>query len=203
MQLPKVYPITDTEISGKTHKEQVMCLIKGGASLIQIREKSASSGRFYAEALEALKIARSNNVKIIINDRCDIAYLIGADGVHLGQDDISPIEARKFLGPNAIIGYSTHNRDQALEALKMPIDYISVGPIFATDTKEAPDPIVGLDGLRAIRKLIRELPIVAIGGINLQNAKSVFNAGADSIAIIGALLSSEDIAQRMEAFNKI
>jgi len=203
MQLPKVYPITDTEISGKTHKEQVMCLIEGGASLIQIRDKSASSGRFYAKALEALKIARSNNVKIIINDRCDIAYLIGADGVHLGQDDISPVEARKFLGPNAIIGYSTHNQYQALEALKMPIDYISVGPIFATNTKEDPDPIVGLDGLRAIRKLIKELPIVAIGGINLQNAKSVFDAGADSIAIISDLLSSEDIAQRMEAFNKI
>lgn len=201
MKIPKVYPITDCQISGKSHAEQVRLLVDGGAKIIQLREKKISSRQFYFDAKRAISIAKKHNVKLIINDRADIAYLIEADGLHLGQQDVAPEYARKLLGDKVIIGYSTHNLEQALEAVKMPVDYISVGPIFQTRTKENPDPIVGLEGLERIRKLVRGIPIVAIGGITLQNAKQVLEAGADSVAVISDILSSENISERMQAFS--
>ncbi len=198
--LPRIYPITDCGLSGKTHTEQVKLLVEGGAKLIQLREKNASSGKFYADALEALMIARDRKVKIIINDRCDIAYLIGADGVHLGQEDLPPEYARRLLGEDIIIGYSTHNPTQALQAVKMPVDYISVGPIFPTQTKSNPDPVVGLEGLREIRHLVGSFPIVAIGGITIQNAEQVLEAGASSVAVISDIVKSENIIEKMKDF---
>ena len=145
-----------------------------------------------------MNVARKLGVKIIINDRVDIALALQADGVHLGQDDLSPREARTLLGESAIIGYSTHSVEQAIEAIKLPIDYIAIGPAFETTTKLDPDAVVGLDGLRRIRNAIGKFPLVAIGGINLANLRSVFDAGADSAAIIGALLSDTDeIGRRM------
>ena len=138
-QLPRVYPITDCRLSGLTHAEQVKKLIAGGAQFIQLREKYASPKDFFAQAKLALEIARKNNVKIIINDRVDIAFALKADGVHLGQDDFPPAEARKILGQNAIIGFSTHNFSQIIEAVKLPIDYAAIGPVFDTKNKEKPD----------------------------------------------------------------
>lgn len=197
-RLPPVYPITDTRLSGLSHAGQVEQLIAGGATLIQLREKHASAREFYRDAEKALEIARARNVKLIINDRVDIAFALGADGVHLGQDDLPPEEARKILGPDAIIGYSTHTLDQALKAALLSIDYIAFGPVYDTTTKENPDKTVGLDGLRWVREAVSGFPLVGIGGINSANLRPVFEAGADSAAIISDLYASPlSIAQKM------
>ena len=143
--LPKIYPITDTRLSNLSHTDQVERLIRGGAKFIQLREKYNSPQHFYKQAESILTIARGNNVKIIINDRVDIALALKADGVHLGQDDLSPEYARKILGEKAIIGFSTHTLKQAVEAVKFPIDYVAIGPVFATKTKENPDKIIGTE----------------------------------------------------------
>jgi thiamine-phosphate pyrophosphorylase len=196
--LPKIYPITDCRLSKLTHAEQVENLIAGGATFIQLREKYAKPNDFYEQAKSALEIARRNNVKIIINDRVDIALALKADGVHLGQDDLPPTKAREILGENAIIGISTHNLAQASEAVDLPIDYIAIGPIFTTKTKENLDDEVGIEGLNQIRKAIGKVPIVAIGGINSANFREVLDAGADSVAIISDLVSdATEIKQRM------
>jgi len=201
MLLPKIYPITDTRLSKLSHAEQVEKLIAGGAEFIQLREKHASPKGFYAEAEKALRIAREKDVKIIINDRVDIALALKADGVHLGQDDLPPEAARKILGENVIIGFSTHSITQAIEAVKMPINYLAIGPIFATKTKENPDEIVGLDGLKQVREAIGNFPLVAIGGIDSANLTEVFANGADSCAIISGLVSiPEKISQITKEF---
>jgi len=145
-RLPRVYPITDVSISGLSHAEQVALLAGGGATLVQIREKHAPPLQFYEQAKAAMAVARERGVQIIINDRVDVALAVGADGVHLGQDDLPPEAARRLLGDTAVIGYSTHSLSQALEVTKLPVDYIAIGPIFQTSTKENPSPVVGLDG---------------------------------------------------------
>lgn len=189
LNLPKIYPITDTRISGLSHLEQVKLLVEGGARIIQLREKYASSQDFYYDAKAAVDLARSIGVAILINDRVDIAIAVKADGVHLGQDDLPPEEARKLLGDRAIIGYSTHSLDQVREAISMPIDYLAFGPVFHTSTKDDPDEVVGVEELNNIRNSIGSMPLVAIGGIDAERVVSVWNAGADSAAMIGAILS--------------
>ena len=144
---------------------------------------------FYEQAKAAAVVAERSGVQLIINDRVDVALAVGARGVHLGQDDLPPDAARKLLGPTAIVGYSTHTIDQALEAAKLPIDYLAIGPIFPTTSKLDTYPVLGLDGLRAVRRAIGEFPLVAIGGITHTNAKDVVAAGADSVAVISALLT--------------
>jgi thiamine-phosphate pyrophosphorylase len=144
---------------------------------------------FYEQSRAAVAVAERRGVQLIINDRVDVAVAVGARGVHLGQDDLPPQAARKLLGPTAIVGYSTHNIDQALAATKLPIDYLAVGPIFQTTTKSDTSPVLGLEGLRAVRAAIGEFPLVAIGGITHANASAAIEAGADSVAVISALLS--------------
>ncbi|MFL6284963.1 MAG: thiamine phosphate synthase, partial [Pyrinomonadaceae bacterium] len=129
---------------------------------------------------------------LIINDRADIALALGADGVHLGQDDMPPEAARSLLGGGAVVGFSTHGVEQAIAAARLPVDYIAVGPIFKTASKENPDPVVGLEGLRRVREAVGRLPLVAIGGVTRENVPSVLDAGADSVAVISALLNHED-----------
>jgi len=189
LKLPRVYPLTDVQLSGLSHAEQVRLLSLGGASLIQLREKGMPALEFYEQA----KAAQRSGVRLIINDRVDITLAVGAAGVHLGQDDLPPEAARKLLGPQAIIGYSTHNMDQAISATKLPIDYVAIGPIFSTTTKSDTAPVLGLDGLRTVRRAIGEFPLVAIGGITLANARDVIDAGADSVAVISTLLSAANI----------
>jgi thiamine-phosphate pyrophosphorylase len=200
--LPKLYPITDTQVSGLSHAEQVEKMIAGGAKLIQLREKKAQPDEFYAEALKAMEIARRTaDVKIIINDRVDIALALKADGAHLGQEDMPPSEARKLLGNQAIIGFSTHNLEQVKEAMPQPVDYIAFGPVFPTLTKNDPDPVVGLKQLSEIMHMAQNVPVVAIGGINSENYRKVFEAGADSIALISAIVSNPDlITDRVKFF---
>ncbi len=201
LEFPKIYPITDTRLSGLSHTEQVKQLIEGGAKLIQLREKYSPPKEFYEDAKKALEIARAKHVKIIINDRVDIALALEADGIHLGQDDLGCEHARKILGENAIIGFSTHNARQAIQALKFPIDYLAIGPVFATQTKENPDKTVGIEGVKKVREAIGDFPLIAIGGITLENCREVLKAGADSVAVIGDLLSKPNkISEKIKLF---
>src|SRR5947209_5291526 len=167
---PKLYPLTDRRLSGLSHAEQVARLCEGGARLVQLREKRLSPREFYRDAEEALRVARARGAKLIINDRADIALALGADGVHLGQDDMLPKAARALLGPGAIIGYSAHGAEQAAAAARLPVDYVAVGPVFATSSKANPDPTVGLEGVARVREAVGGVPLVAIGGINAENA---------------------------------
>lgn len=187
---PKIYAITDARISGISHLEQVERLIAGGIRLVQLREKHASPRDFFESAIPAVDLARRHDVTILINDRVDIALALKADGVHLGQDDLSPADARKILGRDAIIGFSTHSADQARAAVKLPVDYIAIGPVFVTSTKENPDAVVGIQTITAVKsEILGEKPLVAIGGINSGNFRDVLRAGADSVALIGGLIS--------------
>jgi thiamine-phosphate pyrophosphorylase len=191
-RLPRVYPLTDVQLSGLSHAEQVRLLSLGGAMLVQLREKQMSPKEFYEQAKAAVIVAEQCGVRVIINDRVDVALAVRADGVHLGQDDMPPEAARKLLGSEAIIGYSTHNVEQAIEASKLPIDYLAIGPIFGTATKSDTAPVLGLEGLRAVRQAIGDFPVVAIGGITSSNAHDVIEAGADSVGLISALLARPD-----------
>ena len=159
---------------------------------MQLREKQMSPKEFYEQARAAVGVAAQCGVRLIINDRVDVALAVGANGVHLGQDDMPPEAARKLLGVEAVVGYSTHNVEQAIEASKLPIDYLAIGPIFATSTKSDTAPVLGLEGLRAVRQAIGDFPLVAIGGITAANARDVIEAGADSVAVISTLLAHPD-----------
>lgn len=189
---PRLYPLTDRTLTSLTHAEQVSRLAAGGATLIQIREKHFSPFEFYEAAREAVETGHKLGVRIIINDRVDIALATGADGVHLGQDDLPAHAARHVLGEQAIIGVSTHTLAQAEEAARQPVNYIAIGPIFQTTSKANPDPVVGLDGLREVRaSLPAHIPLVAIGGITAERAREVIAAGANSVAVIGAVLTKD------------
>lgn len=179
-----LYPITDRHLSGLSQADQVTRLSDCGATLIQLREKLDPPSKFHADAETALERARACGVRIIINDRVDIALTLRADGVHLGQEDLPPEAARRILGADAMIGFSTHNLEQARLAALMPVDYIALGPIFATATKRSANYPVGLEGLEQVRKVLGRIPLVAIGGITLENSESVLAAGADAVAVI-------------------
>jgi len=187
--LPKIYPITDTALSSLSHTEQVKGLIAGGATLIQLREKNNSVRAFFTDASEAICIARLAGAKVIINDRIDVALALGAEGVHLGQTDIPVTAARRLLGKDAIIGFSTHNIEQFKAALDFPVDYLAFGPIFQTQSKRNPDPVAGLEAVGIIKSINGQLPVVAIGGIDKSNVAEVWSAGADSAAIISAIVA--------------
>ena len=195
--LPKIYPITDAQLSGLSHSEQVERLLAGGASLVQLREKNLPAQAFYAAAAAAVRLARSAGAKIIINDRVDVALALQADGVHLGQSDLPVAAARRLLGDGAVIGYSTHNLEQVRAALRLSIDYLAFGPIFPTNSKQNPDPVAGLNALARVQSLAAPLPVVAIGGINQTNLRAVLDGGANSAAIISAIVGPpEAITER-------
>lgn len=197
--LPRLYPITDTRLAGLTHAEQVERLAAGGATLVQLRDKLAAPREFFEEARKAVAVARALGVLLVINDRLDIALAVGADGVHLGQDDLPVERARELMGASRIIGYSTHNVGQALEADAMPVDYVAVGPVFRTTTKANPDPVVGPELIRELKPRLTK-PLVAIGGITLDHATAVIAAGADSVAVISDLYAAGDIVARTRLY---
>jgi thiamine-phosphate pyrophosphorylase len=188
LALPKIYPITDRQLSGLSHAEQVQRLVDGGATFIQMREKQLPPSDFLHEAEVALNVAESNRVTLIINDRVDIAMAIGARGVHLGQEDIPAEAARRLVKDDALIGLSTHTQQQMEAAVRLPIDYVAFGPIFTTRSKADHDPTVGLEQLRAVRKIAADFPLVAIGGITAAHVQSVLEAGADSVAVISSVV---------------
>ncbi|GAB6150063.1 thiamine phosphate synthase [Clostridium novyi] len=189
----KLYLITDRSfLNGRSLAECVEDAIKGGATLVQVREKNISTRDFYNIAREVQEVTTKYNVPLLINDRIDIALAINADGVHLGQSDM-PIElARKILGDDKVIGISAGNVKEAIEAEKAGADYVGLGAVFFTGTKKDIDEPIGLAGLKEITEKIT-IPSVAIGGINKENAKSVLATGVDGISVISAILKNDDI----------
>ena len=173
--------------------------IEAGARLFQYRNKSASMKEAYAEALVLRQVALEAGVTFIVNDRCDLALAVDADGVHLGQGDLPLGMARKVMGLEKLIGVSTHNPDQVCEATAGNPDYLGFGPVFKPGSKQDHDPVVGLAGLRAIRRLT-SLPIFAIGGIQIDRAEEVIRTGANGIAVISAVLKASDISQAVKSF---
>jgi thiamine-phosphate pyrophosphorylase len=199
----RLYLVTDERVSrGRSHLEVAEAAIRGGADVIQLRDKTASSGVLYQVALALRKVTRDAKVPLIINDRLDIALAVDAEGVHVGQDDLPASVARKLLGPGKILGVSTETPEEALQAEKDGADYLGVGPIFeARGTKADAGAPKGPGMIAPIRKVCR-LPIVAIGGIKAGNAPSVREAGADAVAVISDIVGAEDIeeaARRMKA----
>jgi thiamine-phosphate pyrophosphorylase len=190
--LPRLYAIADASFGDPIRSAE--SLFNGGVRLLQVRNKKGSAQELLTQLERILSFAPPD-AEIIVNDRVDAALIAGKAGVHLGQSDLPPKEARRVLGPERMIGFSTHNFEQALQADKLPVDYIAVGPIFPTSTKENPDPVVGLDRLAEICRAVRK-PVVAIGGIKLADAREVLGAGAASIAVIRDLLHSQDISLR-------
>lgn len=192
LELPKLYAITDSQLSNCSHEEIVQMMLAAGARLIQLRDKDASAKDLLDAARACVRLTREAGATLIINDRVDVALTAGADGVHLGQADLSVEEAREILGDDKIIGVSTHNPDQFKAALETSANYIAVGPVFSTTTKENPDPVVGLELVSQAKKLT-DRPLVAIGGISVERASEVIAAGADSVAVISALYPFSDI----------
>ena len=187
----KLYVITESAISrGRGNEFAVKEAVKGGAEIIQLREKQWDKNKIREEAIKLLRICRKNNVIFIVNDYVDIALEIGADGVHLGQSDMPVSEARKICGNKLIIGLSTHNIEQAVKADKEDVDYITIGPIFRTRAK---DYTVGTGIIKEIANKINK-PLIAIGGINKNNIDDVLSQGAKSVAVISAVVAADNIS---------
>jgi thiamine-phosphate pyrophosphorylase len=186
--VPQLYCIVDSASFSSTRELIAFSqeLAVGGCTLLQYRNKSGSA-RVILEHTRHLRQRLGGAVRLIMNDRADLCLAADFDGVHIGQDDLSPESVRKIIGPERWLGVSTHNPEQLAEADRTSADYLAIGPVFSTSSKDKPDPVVGLDGVRRARQLTRK-PLVAIGGITRTNAASVIEAGADSVAVISDLL---------------
>lgn len=194
--------ITDRKVAGGlSHREVAERALRGGASILQLRDKEASLRELLSEAFALAQLCRQYGATFIVNDRLDLALASGADGVHLGQDDL-PAQAARRLLPGKLLGVSTHSSEQALRAEEDGADYIGVGPIFPTATKETGYRPLGLEGLRKIREAVK-IPILAIGGIDFENAPLVIRAGADGVAVISAVVGAPDIAQAAHRLREI
>jgi thiamine-phosphate pyrophosphorylase len=211
ISLPRLYAILDA--SCFSDSEDLFCaaeeLLAAGVSLIQYRNKSGEAQAMLAQATELRRQSRTrvsaphgsgSLPRLIMNDRSDLCLAAEFDGVHVGQDDLSPDSARKIIGPERWLGVSTHSPQQVIEADKAPADYTAIGPVFATGSKANPDPMIGLAGVRQARALTRK-PLVAIGGITRENCLSVIDAGADSVAVISDLI--RDPRKSAEEFLRI
>lgn len=190
-----LYLVTDRRfLKDRTLKSAVEDSIKGGVTIVQVREKDVTTREFYKVALEVKEITDKYNVPLIINDRIDIAQAIDADGVHLGQDDMPIKLARKILGKNKIIGISVGNVDEAKEAEKDGADYVGIGAIFFTGSKKDIDTPIGTSGLKEVVESVN-IPSVAIGGVNKENLSEVIKTGTNGAAVISAILGKENIEQ--------
>jgi len=192
MRFELFYPILDTETAARRRVDPVAAaaqILDAGARLLQFRHKGFFSREVFQQARQIAALCRDANALFVVNDRADVARLLDAS-LHLGQDDLSPADARLVLSAGSSIGFSTHNEEQLRAASNQPVDYLALGPIFGTSTKLNPDPAVGLDELRRLRPLTTR-PLVAIGGITRANARSVIEAGADSVAVIGDLFPAD------------
>jgi thiamine-phosphate pyrophosphorylase len=208
MKLPRVYPILDTQAIGArgfSTARAAAALLEGGAGILQLRHKGHWGRAVFDAAQEIARMCREAGALLIVDDRADIAMLLEA-GLHVGQDDLPPRDARGLMGADAIIGYSSHNVRQVCAAGGEPVDYVAFGPVFATASKRNPDPVTGIEGLKECRALV-EKPLVAIGGITRETAAAVWAAGADSVAVIGGLLpaalTSVSLRQRMEEWQRL
>jgi thiamine-phosphate pyrophosphorylase len=191
--VPRLYPIVDAAFFSKTEDMAAFAeeLVAGGCTVLQYRNKSGNARVMLEQARELRRQSRvrapAPPLRLIMNDRADLCLLAEFDGVHVGQDDLMPQSVRSIIGSNRWLGVSTHNPEQLAEADKTSADYLAIGPVFSTSSKEKPDPVVGLEGVCRARQLTRK-PLLAIGGITRANAASVIAAGADSVAVISDLL---------------
>ena len=192
--VPRLYAIVDAAFFPSTQALMIFFdeLVAGGCTLLQYRNKSGNARVMLQQARELKRRSRARAPaphlpKLIMNDRADLCLAAEFDGVHVGQDDLSPESVRRIIGPERWLGVSTHNPEQLQEADRTSADYLAIGPVFSTLSKEKPDPVVGLEGVRRARQLTRK-PLVAIGGITRANATSVIEAGADSVAVISDLI---------------
>jgi thiamine-phosphate pyrophosphorylase len=197
--LPRLYVILDAALLTTPELHCAQKLVDAGVRLLQYRNKTASSREMLesSKLLSALLIRQS--VTFLVNDRADVASLAGASGVHLGQEDLGVEEARLVIGTERLVGVSTHTLQQFQQAAATSADYLAVGPVFATSTKTNPDPVVGTDFIRRVRGLTKK-PIVAIGGITLDRAAEVIQAGADCVAVISDILRAPDPGQRARQY---
>lgn len=199
--MPRLYVILDAELIHGPILNVAKELIAAGVRLLQYRGKNVAAREMLAACTELAPIARANEATFFVNDRPDVAYLAGADGVHVGQDDLGVEQARAIVGEGRRVGVSTHNLEQFEKAAATSADYIAIGPIFTTSSKVNPDPVVGTEMIRRVRELTQK-PIVAIGGIRLERATEVIEAGADSVAVISDILAAKDPAKQAELFLK-
>ncbi len=203
MSLPRLYAVLDTGVAagrGWTVADLGQAFLDGGAQLIQLRAKHLDARALLDAADRLVRLAEPAGARIIVNDRADVAAMCGAAGVHVGQEDLAPRDARALLGDRAMIGLSTHTPEQVDAALDEPIDYIAVGPIYGTATKDTGYAAVGLDLVRRAAKAGDTRPVVAIGGITLARAPEVLAAGAASVAVISDLLETGDPTRRVAEF---
>ena len=198
--LPRLYPIVDAGNFSSSRDLLVFArqLISGGATLLQYRNKQGSARQMLSDARN-LRLNSGTQVRWIMNDRADLCLAAGFDGVHVGQDDLSPVGARAVV-KGKWVGFSTHSVEQAIAANSEAVDYIAIGPIFETKSKVRPDPVLGLEGLKRVRAATRK-PLVAIGGITVGNCRSIIDAGADSLAVISSLIPSP--AKTVEDFLRV
>jgi thiamine-phosphate pyrophosphorylase len=208
IRLPRVYPILDSDALDRrqiTLEAAAAAFLEGGAEILQLRHKRHWSRAIFDSARKMASLCAEAGAQFVINDRADFALLLDA-GLHVGQDDLPPRDARNLIGGERLLGFSSHNPAQLCAAGGEPVDYAALGPIFTTPSKENPDPVVGVEELRRCRALI-EKPLVAIGGIALENAAAVWSAGADSVAVIGGLLpdnaSARGLRERMEMWRAL
>jgi thiamine-phosphate pyrophosphorylase len=208
IELPRIYPILDTETlarRGCAVAQAAEAMLEGGARILQFRHKGHFSRLTFAEAERVAALCRDAGALFIIDDRADIALLLDA-GLHVGQDDLPPLDARRLLGPSRVLGFSTHNPEQLAAAAAGPTDYLAFGPVFTTGSKRNPDPVVGLDGLAEAVRLAGR-PLVAIGGITRANARDTLAAGAASLAVIHDILPETctylSVRARMEEWQRL
>jgi thiamine-phosphate pyrophosphorylase len=198
------YFITDEKLSRAGNVSDVKNAVSAGVKIIQYRNKCGSTKEMYDDAVKLKKICRKKNVIFIINDRMDIAIASGADGVHIGQEDMSYSVARKILGKNKIIGITVHNLKEAKNAQKQGADYLGVSPIFSTDTKRDAGRPAGISLIEKIKScLCGTIPVMAIGGINLSNAGEVMAAGADGLCAISATVTKNNVKKEIKKFQKL
>lgn len=202
MPLPKapfVYPILDADrLAGRSAGAVARALVEGGARLLQVRAKGLGDRALCALALEVVTAAHAGGALVVVNDRPDVARIASADGVHVGQEDMPPADVRRLLPSPALVGLSTHDVSQIRAAPAGVVDYVAIGPVFATRSKAAPDPVVGLSGVAAARANT-SLPLIAIGGITRANAADVIAAGAHGVAVVSEVMGADDPGRAFRA----
>jgi thiamine-phosphate pyrophosphorylase len=197
--LPRLYVILDAALLTIPETECAQKLGDAGVRLLQYRNKRASARELFESSRKLVSVLAPLKVPLVANDRADVAALAGANGVHVGQEDLDVEKARQVVGPEKLVGVSTHNLEQFQRAAASSADYIAIGPIFATGTKSNPDPVVGTEFIRRVR-LLTDKPIVAIGGITLEGAPEIIESGADSVAVISDILRSPEPGMRARQY---
>ena len=204
--LTPLYAIVDVEVAargGWDPLDLACAFFAGGARCVQLRAKHLESGPLLELSRAMVEAGRPFHADVIVNDRADVARLAGAAGVHVGQDDLTPADARAVVGPHAIVGYSTHTLEQFTDALREPVSYLAIGPVFGTATKDTGYTAVGLTLVEEAARHAPDCPIVAIGGVTLDNAVAAWTAGAQSVAVITDLLVGGDPRSRVASYNRL